>query len=72
MPLPSRCVEDLQDSSSEYDSLPEVSVLDVYDLASDIGKEFEKIISAHGNEFVQGLMPKVICVLELLEKISSR
>ena len=65
-------MEDLQDSSSEYDSLPEVSVLDVYDLASDIGKEFEKIISVHGNEFVQGLMPKVICVLELLEKISSR
>jgi len=72
MPLPTRCMEDLQDSSSEYDSLPEVSVLDVYDLASDIGKEFEKIISVHGNEFVQGLMPKVICVLELLEKISSR
>jgi len=70
--LPTRCMEDLQDSSSEYDSLPEVSVLDVYDLASDIGKEFEKIISVHGNEFVQGLMPKVICVLELLEKISSR
>ena len=31
-------------SSSDFDSLPEVSVLDVYDLASDIGKEFEKLI----------------------------
>lgn len=73
MPLSTvRCVEDTQDSSSEYDSLPEISVLDVYDLASDIGKEFEKMISVHGNELVQGLMPKVIGVLELLEKTSSR
>ena len=74
MPLPNtRCVaDDQQDSSSEYDSLPEISVLDVYDIASDIGKEFEKMISTHGNEMVQGLMPKVIGVLELLEKTSSR
>lgn len=46
--------------------------MDVYDIASDIGKEFEKMISTHGNEMVQGLMPKVIGVLELLEKTSSR
>lgn len=73
MPLPTaRCMEDQQDSSSEYDSLPDISVLDVYDLASDIGKEFEKLISCHGSELVQGLMPKVISVLELLEKTSSR
>lgn len=31
-------------SSSDFDSLPEISVLDIYDLASDIGKEFEKLI----------------------------
>ena len=73
MPLPTaRCVEDTQDSSSEYDSLPEISVLDVYNIAADIGKDFEKMISIHGDELVQGLMPKVIGVLELLEKTSSR
>ena len=61
MPLPSaRCVEDQQDSSSEYDSLPDISVVDVFDLASDVGNELEKIISIHGNELVQGLMQKVI------------
>ena len=63
MPLPSaRCVEDQQDSSSEYDSLPDISVVDVFDLASDVGNELEKIISIHGNELVQGLMQKVIRV----------
>ena len=75
MPFSSRCQQDpnqTQDSSSEYDSLPEVSILDVYDLASDIGKEFEKMISLHGSEMVQGLMPKVVGVLELLEKISTQ
>ena len=73
MPLPSaRCVEDQQDSSSEYDSLPDISVVDVFDLASDVGNELEKIISIHGNELVQGLMQKVIRVLELLDKTSRR
>ncbi|XP_046449826.1 RILP-like protein homolog isoform X2 [Daphnia pulex] len=73
MPLPSpRCVEDQQDSSSEYDSLPDISVVDVFDLASDVGNELEKIISIHGNELVEGLMQKVIRVLELLDKTSRR
>ena len=72
MPNTKCVVEDQQDSSSEYDSLPDISVLDVYDIASDIVKEFEKMISTHGNDMVQGLMPKVIGVLELLDKTSSR
>lgn len=73
MPLPTaRCVEDQQDSSSEYDSLPDISVVDVFDLASDVGNELEKIINIHGNELVQGLMQKVIRVLELLDKTSKR
>lgn len=69
MPLSSKSQEH-PDSSSEYDSLPEVSILDVYELAADIGREFEKLINLHGSELLQGLMPKVVSTLELLEKIS--
>lgn len=53
-------------------SLDEISVVDVYDLASDIGKECEKIIEIFGAEAVTSLMPKVINALELLEGLASR
>lgn len=72
MPFLTKCQQDLQDSSSEYDSLPDISIVDVYDLASDIGNEFEKMIQSHGSEHVQGLMPKVVSVLELLERVSQQ
>lgn len=47
-----------------------VSVEDVYDLAAQIGKEFECIIDVYGADTVTKLMPKVICTLEHLEVIS--
>ncbi|XP_037039328.1 RILP-like protein homolog isoform X2 [Bradysia coprophila] len=50
----------------------EMSVVDVYDLASDIGKECEKIIDLFGADSLLKLMPKVINVLELLETIATR
>lgn len=50
----------------------EMSVVDVYDLASDIGKECEKIIDLFGADSVTSLMPKVITVLELLEAMATR
>jgi hypothetical protein len=40
-------------SESANNSIQDVSVVDVYDLASDIGKECEKIIDAYGTESVQ-------------------
>lgn len=49
-----------------------ISVVDVYDLASEIGKEFEKIIDRSGAEAVTGLMPMVITALEHLEKLATR
>ena len=49
-----------------------ISVVDVYDLASEIGKEFEKIIDRTGAEAVTGLMPRVINALEHLEKLATR
>ncbi|EEB14653.1 Vimentin, putative [Pediculus humanus corporis] len=48
----------------------ELSVVDVYDIASEIGKEFEKIIDGHGPDIVMSLMPKVIYALEHLENFS--
>lgn len=50
----------------------DVSVVDVYDIASEIGKEFEKIIDAHGTDAVTRLMPKVIGALEHLENLALR
>lgn len=54
----------------EYEQ--EVSVVDVYDIASEIGKEFEKIIDAHGTEAVTSLVPKVINALEHLEGLATK
>lgn len=50
----------------------QISVVDVYDLASEIGKECEKIIDIYGTDTVTSLMPKVINALELLEALATR
>ncbi|CAG2162820.1 unnamed protein product [Oppiella nova] len=48
----------------------DIEVEDVYDLAAEIGDEFQKVITGHGSELVKHLMPKVIRVLEHLEMIT--
>lgn len=48
------------------------TVVDVYDIASDIGKECEKIIDRYGADTVTALMPKLINALELLENLASK
>lgn len=54
------------------DSIPsDISVVDVYDLASEIGKECEQIIDCYGAEAVTALMPKVVNALEMLEALAS-
>jgi hypothetical protein len=50
----------------------EVTVVDVYEIASEIGKEFEKMIDCYGSEAVTGLMPKVITALEHLEVLAAK
>uniref|UniRef100_A0A1Y1KR30 RH1 domain-containing protein n=1 Tax=Photinus pyralis TaxID=7054 RepID=A0A1Y1KR30_PHOPY len=52
------------------DLIDDVTVVDVYDIASDIGKECEKIIDLYGADAVTSLMPKVISALELLENLA--
>ncbi|KAL4712380.1 hypothetical protein ACJJTC_001541 [Scirpophaga incertulas] len=54
----------------DYDD--DVTVVDVYDLASDIGKECEIIIEKYGPDAVTALLPKVINALELLENLAVR
>ncbi|XP_063993054.1 RILP-like protein homolog isoform X2 [Diachasmimorpha longicaudata] len=56
----------------EYSGASDVSVVDVYDIASEIGKECEKLIDIFGTEAVTGLMPKVINALELLENLATK
>lgn len=59
-------------SESLLNTVDEISVVDVYDLASEIGKECEKIIEKYGTESVSTLIPKVINSLELLEALATR
>lgn len=54
----------------EYTS--DISVIDVYELASGIGKEFEKVIDLCGADAVTNLMPKVISSLEHLESLATK
>ncbi|XP_043219391.1 RILP-like protein homolog isoform X2 [Amphibalanus amphitrite] len=44
--------------------------VDVYDIATDIGREFEAIIDAFGAGALTNLVPKVIQALEQLERLS--
>jgi len=66
MPYQLEFVYDMEDNETE------VSVLDVYDIASEIGKEFEKMIDVYGTDAVTSLMPKVINALEHLEDLATK
>ncbi|XP_030040126.1 RILP-like protein homolog isoform X2 [Manduca sexta] len=59
-------------SAKMQDFEDDVTVVDVYDLASDIGKECEIIIEKYGPDAVTALLPKVINALELLENLAVR
>ena len=54
----------------EYSSASDLSVVDVYEIASDIGKECEKLIEIYGADSIKNFMPKVINALELLERLA--
>jgi len=49
----------------------QLSMPDVYDMAADIGREFEALIDSHGADHITGLMQKVISALEHLETLSG-
>uniref|UniRef100_A0A0N5A4U6 RILP-like protein homolog n=1 Tax=Parastrongyloides trichosuri TaxID=131310 RepID=A0A0N5A4U6_PARTI len=49
-----------------------ITVIDVYDLASEIGKDFEKLADQYGTDAVTSIMPKVISALETLESMAKK
>ncbi|XP_037533408.1 RILP-like protein 1 [Nematolebias whitei] len=49
-----------------------LTVDDVYEIAKLIGSEVEKLIDGYGKESVEGLVPRIVKVLELLESFASR
>ncbi|KFD53040.1 hypothetical protein M513_06156, partial [Trichuris suis] len=49
-----------------------ITVVDIYDLAAVIGKDFERLIEQFGSESFAELVPKVISALELLESFAGR
>lgn len=55
-----------------HGSIEEVSVVDVYDLASEIGAECEKLIDLYGENSVKTLIPKCIAALEMLEGLATK
>jgi len=50
---------------------PQLAVVDVYESASLIGNEFERLIEKYGTESITTLMPMIIRVLEHLEFFAS-
>ncbi|XP_028312837.1 RILP-like protein 1 [Gouania willdenowi] len=50
----------------------ELTVMDVYDIASALGQEFERVIDRYDCEALVGVVPRVVRVLELLEALVSR
>ncbi|XP_075424458.1 RILP-like protein 1 isoform X4 [Ascaphus truei] len=53
-------------------NVAELTVMDVYDIASVVGQEFERVIDHYGCEAIARVMPKVVRVLEVLEVLVSR
>ncbi|XP_060902443.1 RILP-like protein 1 isoform X1 [Labrus mixtus] len=49
-----------------------LTVDDVYEIAKLIGTEVERLIDGCGKDSVEGLVPKIVKVLELLESFASR
>uniref|UniRef100_A0A3Q3AYZ2 RILP-like protein 2 n=1 Tax=Kryptolebias marmoratus TaxID=37003 RepID=A0A3Q3AYZ2_KRYMA len=49
-----------------------LTVDDVYEIAKLIGAEVEKLIDGYGKASVEGLVPRIVKVLELLESFASR
>ncbi|KAG5836731.1 hypothetical protein ANANG_G00231670 [Anguilla anguilla] len=49
-----------------------LTVDDVYEIAKLIGYEVEKLIDSFGKESVEGLVPKIVKVLEFLESFAAR
>jgi uncharacterized protein (UPF0305 family) len=73
MPLPLYQRPDLRTTiMKKFSELSEVSVVDVYDIASEIGKECEKLIDLYGSDSITNFMPKVINALELLENLVTK
>uniref|UniRef100_A0A3Q3IJR6 RILP-like protein 2 n=1 Tax=Monopterus albus TaxID=43700 RepID=A0A3Q3IJR6_MONAL len=65
--------QDTRDTEGCFDrTLSALTVDDVYNIAKLIGTEVEKLIDAYGKESVEGLVPKIVKVLELLESFASR
>lgn len=52
-------------------SRPQVNVVDVYEMATDMGKEIERMVHIYGVEAMTLLVPKVITTLELLETFAA-
>ncbi|KAM4589731.1 RILP-like protein 1 [Fundulus diaphanus] len=61
-----------QDSCCFNRTFSALTVDDVYEIAKLVGAEVEKLIDGYGKETVEGLVPKIVKVLELLESFASR
>lgn len=49
-----------------------LTVDDVYEIAKLVGSEIEKLIDNYGKESAEGLVPKIVKVLELLESFAAK
>jgi RILP-like protein 1 len=54
------------------EELDEVSVVEVYEIASQIGTECEKLIDLYGSNCVENLIKKCIVALEMLEAFAEK
>lgn len=67
-----RAVSQAKPTDSCFDkTFSSLTVDDVYEIAKLIGAEVEKLIDGYGKESVVGLVPKIVKVLELLERYAS-
>jgi chromosome segregation ATPase len=66
----------MTETSTPYHSISsspskQITVLDVYDLAASINRDFEKLAEQNGKDSIQDLVGKVISALETLEALAK-
>ncbi|XP_076801891.1 RILP-like protein 1 isoform X2 [Clavelina lepadiformis] len=63
----------VDDAATVFQKSAEIlTVIDVYSIASSVGREFERLTDAFGGAIFVGVMPKIIRILEMLEDLVKK
>lgn len=72
MPIDHRGMDSTDLAELDLQLTPYMNVVDVYEAASDIGRDLEHLSEKYGSEAIEKLIPKICGILEHLEQTAGR